>query len=212
MHAVSSAHNTHSEVLARVTAALNAQNIGLATDLATQAIAAGLENPLFLNLRAFRLENEGYDAEALSDLRRAAALAPHDPHILNALGLAYARCGYQDDATKAFEAAVAEDSGFSQAHFNNGWSREEIGDLATAQQCYLRAHETKRDAAEPLGRLASLAARRGAWTEVRRYAEQALTLDRNNAAAMLALGKLEIEHGAFGKAEERLRSFLRCPT
>ncbi len=212
MHAVSSAQNTHSEALARVTAALNAKNIGLAADLATKAIAAGLENPLFLNLRAFRLENEGCDAEALSDLRRAAVLAPHDPHVLNALGLAYARCGLHDDAVKAFEAAIAEEPDFSQAHFNNGWSREEAGDLATAKQCYLRAHETQRNAAEPLGRLASLAARRGAWTEVRGYAEQALGLDRNNAAAVMALGKLEIEHGAFGKAEERLRTFLGCPT
>jgi tetratricopeptide (TPR) repeat protein len=208
MHLGKSAHQAHREALTRVTAALAAKNIDLAAELASQAIADGLESPLFLNLRAFRLENEGCDAAALSDLRRAAVLAPRDPHVLNALGLAYARCGHHDDALKAFEAAVAEEPGFSQAHFNNGWSREEVGDLATAKQCYLRAHETQRNAAEPLGRLASLAARRGAWTEVRGYAEQALTLDLNNAAAVLALGTLEIEQGAFGKAEERLRAFL----
>jgi len=212
MHADKPFHSAHSEALNRVTAALNAKNIGLATDLALRAIADGFENPLFLNLRAFCLENEGRDAEALSDLRRASVLAPHDPHILNALGLAYSRCGHHDDAIEAFEAATTEEPNFSQAHFNSGWSREEVGDLATAKQCYLRAHETQRNAAEPLGHLANLAARRGAWTEVRGYAEQALTFDRDNAAAVLALGKLEIEQGAFGKAEKRLRAFLGHPT
>jgi Tfp pilus assembly protein PilF len=184
MHPGSSAHEAHREALTRVTAALAAKNVDLAADIASRAIADGLESPLFLNLRAFRLEKEGCDAAALSDLRRAAVLAPQDPHVLNALGLANARCGHFDDAIKAFEAAIAVEPGFSQAHFNNGWSREETGDLATAKECYLRAHETQRNAAEPLGRLASLAARCGAWTEVRSYAEQALTLDHNNAAAV----------------------------
>jgi tetratricopeptide (TPR) repeat protein len=212
MHAVEPARGTQIDMLNRVTAALNAKNIGLATDLASRAIDDGLEHPLFLNLRAFRLENEGCDEEALSDLRKAAFLAPQDPIILNALGLAYARCGYHEDAVKAFEAAVAKQPGFSQAHFNNGWSLEEVGDLAAAKLCYLRAHETQPNAAEPLGRLAGLAARRGAWKEVYEYAQQALARDSNNAAAVLALGKAEIEQGAFGGAEDRLREFLGRPS
>lgn len=201
-------HGSHSEKLSRVTAALHANDILLATRLASQAIDDGVELPLFLNLRAFKFEREGCDAEALRDLRKAACLAPRDPIILNALGLAYARCGYHDDAVKAFESAAREQPTFSQAHFNNGWSLEETGDLAAAKQCYLRAHKTQPSAAEPLGRLAALAARRGEWADVWTYADQALARDRNNASAVMALGSLEIEQGTFHKAEDRLRAFL----
>ncbi|HTT99837.1 MAG TPA: tetratricopeptide repeat protein [Rhizomicrobium sp.] len=212
MSIVQHSRGSSQDVLKRVTAALHDKDVSLATRLASQAIDDGLEHPLFLNLRAFRLENEGCDTEALSDLRRAARLAPHDPIILNALGLAYARCGYHDEAVEAFEAAVTEQPDFSQAHFNNGWSLEEIGDLAGAKECYLRAHRNQPNAAEPLGRLAGLAARRGAWAEVFSYAELALARDPHNASAVMALGQLEIENGAFGKAEKRLRTFLGRPT
>ena len=167
MFAGSSVQPSQHETLTRVTAALREDNVELATRLATQALAFGMEHPLFLNLRAFRLEREGRDAEALSDLRKAARLAPRDAPILNALGLASARCGYLDDAIDAFEAAIAEQPDFSQAHFNNGWVREEAGDLAAAKRCYMRAHETQPEAAEPLGRLAGLSLRRGAFSEAR---------------------------------------------
>ena len=212
MRTAGPAHESYSETLSRVTAALHADDILLATRLASQAIDDGLEHPLFLNLRAFRFESEGCDAEALQDLRKAAHLAPRDPIILNAFGLACARCGYHNDAVKAFESAAREQPTFSQAHFNNGWSLEEMGNLADAKQCYLRAHSTQPGAAEPLGRLAALAARRGEWADVWTYADQALARDRNNASAVMALGKLEIEQGAFDKAEDRLRTFLGRPS
>ncbi|HVU21539.1 MAG TPA: tetratricopeptide repeat protein [Rhizomicrobium sp.] len=211
MLASNSISEVNREIFARVTAAIEVNDIRLATDLASQAVADGIVHPLFLNLRAYRLENEGFDAEALSDLRKAAALAPHDPFILNALGLACARCGHYEDAVVAFEKAASEKPDFSQAVLNLGWSLEEIGELAAAKKYYLRAHEAQPNWAEPVGRLASLAARLGQWCDVREYAERALSLDPNNSFAVLALGKAEIEQGAFAQAENRLRAFLMCP-
>lgn len=197
-----------SETLPQVTAALEARDTALATDLAMKALAAGDEHPLLLNLRAFRFENTGRDAEALADLRRAAVLAPKDPHIHNALGLSCFRNGQSGEALQAFEAAAALDPNFGQAVFNSGWVLEDIGELAAAQDCFARAHKITPDAAAPLSRLAGVAVRRGNWADARLYAEKTLALQPGDAVAILSLARVESESGLLREAETRLRALL----
>lgn len=208
MQAGRDTRDTPVEALADVTAALEANDVPLAVSLATEAVANGAEHPLLLNLRAFRFESEGRDAEALTDLKRAAFLAPHDAVILNALGLAFFRCGQLSDAIQAFDTAITNAPAFSQAHFNKGWSLEESGNLVGARECFQRAHETQPEAAAPLGRLAALSVRRGEWDIARVKAEQALAKDSKNVMAIMALANIELEHGELGAAEHRLRELL----
>ncbi|MBV9991841.1 MAG: sulfotransferase [Alphaproteobacteria bacterium] len=200
-----------SETLPHVTAALEARDVALATDLAMAALAKGDEHPLLLNLRAFRFENEGRDAEALADLRRAATLAPNDPHIQNALGLSSYRNGQPGEALKAFEAAIALDPNFSQAVFNSGWVLEDIGELAAAEACFTRAHRMTPNAAAPLSRLAGVAVRRGDWAKAGLCAEKTLALEPHDALALQSLARVESEGGQLQQAEARLRGLLARP-
>ena len=74
-----------------VEAAIHAGDMARAVALAEQALAAGVQHPALLNLRAFRAEHEGRLEDSLADLRRARELAPEDALILNALGLCLTR-------------------------------------------------------------------------------------------------------------------------
>ncbi len=191
-----------------IAAALDARDIPRATDLAREALDAGLKHPLLFNLRAYWHEAAGRYAEAFADLRRANELAPEDVSILNALGLAYARAGRLPEAIGAFDAALRFQPDFGPAHFNKGWVSEDLGELDSARAAFARAAALKPDAAEPWARIAGLAARAGDWTEAKDNAERALRLDPRNAVAAQALAAQEIAAGNADAAEERLRTLL----
>ena len=82
------------------------------------ALARGTIHPLFLNLRAFWLEQNNRPREALADLDRAVAMAPDDAVLRNALGLCLTKFSRWDDAVAAFEAAVSLAPHFTAALFN----------------------------------------------------------------------------------------------
>jgi tetratricopeptide (TPR) repeat protein len=199
------------EWLARVKAALDTRDLKRATELAEAALANGFEHPLFLNLRAYRLETEGRDDEALRVLLRAVELDPADAQAQNALGLSCFRHGRLADAVNAFRAAAESAPAFSQAHFNLGWALEESGDLNGAEAAYVRAHETGPGAPSPLGKRALLAARRGRWKDAEGLARAALERDAGNPAAALALANVEMEGKNFAAAERRLRDLIARP-
>ena len=73
--------------LEQVDAALRRQGMAAAAALAEQALAEGVEHPVVLNLVASTRFQAGRFDEAAALLKRARALAPRDPHVLNSLGL-----------------------------------------------------------------------------------------------------------------------------
>lgn len=199
------------EWLASVKSALEARDLDRATACACNALADGIEHPMFLNLRAYRLESEGRDNEALNDLVRAVELDPTDAQAQNAIGLSFFRHGRLADAANAFRAATVSAPSFSHAHFNLGWALEESGDLNGAESAYVRAHETEPDAPSPLGKRALLAARRGRFKDAEDFALAALERDGDNPTAALALAGVEIERKQFEAAERRLRDLIARP-
>lgn len=188
--------------------ALQASDTAGAIRLARAALSEGVVHPLLLNLRALAFEREGREQDALNDLLQARELAPQDPAIHNALGLAFARQNRLLEAVSAFEAAAAAKPDFAHAHFNAGWALEALGELDRARKAYEAALVLDPARAEILGRLASLAARRGDWNAVRDLAGRALAINRDQNDARLARATADIAESHFTDAETALKNML----
>jgi Tfp pilus assembly protein PilF len=197
--------------LRAVVLALQASDVAGATDLAIEALAAGVEHPAFLNLRALRFEESERFEAALADLRRAHELAPRDFAVLNAIGLCLARMHRMAEAVAAFDQALALEPGFAPAHFNRGWALEPLGELAAAREAYEAAVRLKPDHVEALANLATLAARRGDVAQARAFAQRALAIQPGWPIAELALASAEMSGGDAAGAEVRLRALIARP-
>jgi len=196
------------DILREVAAAIRAPDLDRAVRMAETALADGREHPLLLNLRAYRLEQDGRFLDALADLKHARSLAPRDVPTLNALGLCLARLDRMGEAVEAFEAATAADPNFAPAHFNHGWASEAAGDLDQARRSLEAAHALIPNEAAPLAHLASLAARRADWSSAGDLAGRSLAIDPNQPTAALAMASVELAAGARGAAEQRLRALI----
>jgi len=200
-----------SQTLEKISAALSASDIPQAVDLARAALERGNEHPLLFNLRAFWFESQKQNALALADLRRAQQLAPDDPIVLNALGLACARMDLFAEARAWFATAKQREPRFAPAHFNHGWASEELGDLDVARASFLEHARMAPDNPDPLGRLAALSARLGAWEDARNYAGRARALDAGHVAAALALASCEAADKNFAASDQLLNEVLASP-
>jgi tetratricopeptide (TPR) repeat protein len=198
-------------ILQDIKAALQSSDLARATTLAREALAAGTEHPVLLNLRAYWLESQGQDREAFADLQRAANLAPDDIGIRNALGLAHAGLGRHREALQCFEAVIKLAPDFGPAYYNKAWTSETLGDLATARDCHARAHQLAPGNPDPLAGMAAIAVRLGHWSEAREYAERALVIDPNQSVAITSLAAAERAEGASAQAEARLATLLARP-
>lgn len=185
-------------ILREVEAAVKAQNIPHAVDLARTALAGGFEHPMLLNLRSFWLFQQGREQDALADLARAVDLAPRDLTIRNDYGLLLGQHERWEEAFAILEGSVALAPDSALAQFGLGWARELTGELGEARRLYELALTLDPVFVEPMLRLASLAFRRGDWTATRELAGRALAHRpgdyvglSNLAAAAVAQGDLE---------------------
>jgi len=197
-----------SVTLEKISAALASNDIPQAVSLAREALDRGNEHPLLFNLRALWFENQKQNREALADLRRAQKLAPEDPTVLNALGLACARADRMAEARGWFADAIEREPRFAPAHFNHGWASEELGDLDVARASFLAHTRLAPDHADPWSRLAALSARLGEWDAARTHAVHALSLDPDHVTARLALASCEAAAKNFAAAREVLDGIL----
>lgn len=197
--------------LEKISAALSAGDIPQAVDLAREALDEGHEHPLLFNLRAFWFESQQQNAQALADLRRAQQLAPDDPIVLNALGLACARMDLFAEAREWFRTAKLREPRFAPAHFNYGWASEELGDLDVARASFLEHARMVPDNADPWGRLAALSARLGEWSTARTHATKARALNAGHVSAALALASCEAADRNFAAAAQLLDEILASP-
>jgi Tfp pilus assembly protein PilF len=195
----------------RVVRLLQSGDTAAAASLARDALAAGIETALFLNLRAHLNEQEGRVSEALADLERAHELEPGDVHVLNALALALARSGRFPEAASALDDAIAREPGFGPFHFNRGWVAEELGELDSARESYARAAGLSPGDPNPPARLAAAAIRLGEADAARQWAERALAIDPHHPGGCLALAGADFRQGQVASARERLDALLRDP-
>jgi tetratricopeptide (TPR) repeat protein len=199
------------QLVADISQLIRDGKIPRAMEMARQALARGLVHPLFLNLRAYWLEDNNRPREALADLRLAAQLAPEDGIVHNALGLCLTKFGRWTDAVGAFETAVRYQPEFVAAHFNLASARECTGDLAGAREAFERTLALSPDYPEPLASLANLAARRGDWAEARLLAEKALASDPKQHLALTTLASAAVATGDFVNADGLITSALADP-
>ena len=100
------------------------------------------ENPEYisaLKVKARALYLLARDADAEATLKRAAARAPDDAEIPYNLGRIYYQQSRHKEAADAFRRATALDPRAYRAWDNLGLASEALGDVAQAQQHYLKA-------------------------------------------------------------------------
>jgi tetratricopeptide (TPR) repeat protein len=189
-------------------AAVRAGDSGRAIQLADQALSQGLEDPMFLNLRAMRLDAEGQTELAVADIRRAMMLRPWEPTLPNMLGMYLAKLGRNAEAMASFDTAVRIAPNFAHAHYAKGWLAEQMGELDLAVQAHEKALAADPRLAEALASLASIASLRGEWDGARDHAGRALAIDPMQPTATVALASAEVAAGEHEPAARRLRLLL----
>jgi tetratricopeptide (TPR) repeat protein len=95
--------------------------------------------PAALKVKAKALYLLRRDAEAVESLKQAASRTPQDAEIPYDLGRIYYQIGRHADAAAAFRQATTLDPRAYKAWDNLGLAMEALGDVAQAQQHYLKA-------------------------------------------------------------------------
>jgi tetratricopeptide (TPR) repeat protein len=197
--------------LEQIDSALRIQGLEPASRLALQALAEGIEHPVVLNLAASARFREGRVDEAAVLLKRARALAPKDPNILNSLGLCLKALGQADAALQAYNSALRIEPRMAAAHFNRGAVLESLNEIKGARSAYERAAALDANYADAVASLAWLEAQAGDVADARAHGERALALARGNVLARMALASADLQSGNLAAAAERLSDLGRDP-
>src|SRR5437764_11138802 len=110
------------QILQDLIAAVKGGDIARARILAREILAAGIDHPLALNIRALDHEEAGRFEASLADLQRAHVLAPNDFATLNACGLCLGRLERLEEALECFEKTLAIRADFTPAWVNKAWA------------------------------------------------------------------------------------------
>lgn len=175
--------------------ALAQGDIPEAARLAEAALDAGLDDPLFCNLAAWKREVGGDYAGAEKLLRRALKRAPDDPYTRIGLASLRRRQGRVDEAIALLDAVVAALPENAGAKLERAYAFEDVGLLERAVEDYREAARLDPEAASAHAGLASVYSRLGKVGQARDVAEVALRLDPANLAAICALARCDLEDG-----------------
>ncbi|HZZ68687.1 MAG TPA: tetratricopeptide repeat protein [Phenylobacterium sp.] len=187
---------------------LTAGDIEGAVALAERALSGGLEHPLIFNLAAERLESEDRYAEALALLERGRRVAPDDLGLRQALGLCLFRLQRFEEALPHFDAMIAAQPGFAQAHAARGSALEQLERNDEAEAAFRRAHELQPGNLLAIAGLASAASRRGDHGAARTLAEQVLAAEPGYPDAVIILARADLAQGEPAAAEARLHDLI----
>ena len=193
---------------ARIEQALSQGDIEGAASLAEVALAAGQEEPMLLNLAAWRREEAGDFSGAHHLLQRALALAPGDVMVLGAIGAVLRKEGRLDEALAVLDRVLAAAPQHSAAWLERGYTMEHLKSEQGADESFRRAIAIDPNMAPALGKLADAAARKGDREAARNFASRALAVDPLEPSANFALATVELEAREADKAEARLRRLL----
>lgn len=151
----------------------------------------------------------GDAAQAAEALKRAAALAPDEPAVAQALGEAYGRQGKFTEALAAFRSAVAADPNFAEGHNNLGTTLLRLGDAEGAEKELREAVRLRPESPAMLVNLASFLARRGGMPEARHRFELALRLNPEFADGHAAYGAALAGNREWPAARRQLEEAVR---
>jgi tetratricopeptide (TPR) repeat protein len=196
------------QAMEAISAALAAQDLGRAAELAEGAIAQGWSNPLLFNLAAYRRESQRDFVGAAAILDRGLQAFPNDLELLTSLGLCLNRIGRPERALAAFDSVLLGAPDFLPAHQGKGEALERLGDLDGAERHYRAAVEGMADYADALAALALLLARTGRTEEAGPLAQRALDLDPRRSGARMALAYAALAAGDAAGAEAAARAVM----
>ncbi len=145
--------------------------------------------------------DHGEGVSAIAPLRQALVLAPEDPQVLGALGLAYVRAGRRQQALSLFERAQAVDqNGFHGDKWrsliastrywlllNQADEALSAHNLPLARQRYLQAQRIQRSGGEARVGLGDVALAGSDYVAGETYYQRALRLDPDSGAAIRGL-------------------------
>ena len=142
------------------------------------------------------------------ELRRVLQLQPRYPQAHFALGLVLGdRVGSEKLGLGEFEAAVAQDPGYADAHFNIGVIQWKTGAIEPAVASFRRAVQGKPDSAEYRFRFGQALAKAGDVSGAERELRRAVELDPAHRGAWYQLSAVYARRGAHAEAAEALEKF-----
>jgi tetratricopeptide (TPR) repeat protein len=194
-----------------VIAAIMGGDYQKASQLAGSVLALGQRHPVLHNARALAFQQQGLFREALEEFTQAAALAPNDANIQNAIGVCHLNLNNPLEAIRAFDAAIVLAPSNAQAYYRKGWTLEMLGDPAEARRFYERAIELDPRHADALAGLAGLIAVAGESAQAEALAKRALAINPNQSTAVVAMGVVDMEAGNHSSADQRFRSVIDNP-
>lgn len=187
-----------------VEGALAQGNIPEAARLAEAALDAGLNDPLFYNLAAWRCETNGDYPGAEKLLQHALRQAPDDPYTLIGLASLRRKQGRVDEAIALLDVVIASMPENPGARLERAYAFEDVGLLERAAQDYREAASLDPNAAPSHAGLASVCSRLGRIAQAREVGQVALRLDPANVTAVCALARCDLEDGDPCDAIDRL--------
>lgn len=193
----------------QIETALAANAIARAAKLAETALGRGADDPMILNLVAWRREEAGDFAGAHGLLRRALALAPGDPLILAAIAAVLRKEGALDEALVAVGRALAAAPLHAPIWLERGYVHDALRNWADARASYVRAIELDPMLAPAIAKLADAAAKDGDMATGTVLANRALALASDEPTAVCALAAVDLEQRNGAAAEARLRGLLK---
>ena len=182
-----------------------------ARDHAEEAIARGETHPTLFTARAFWLEREGRDPEALVEFDKAVSLDPQNIALLNAVGLCLTRLHRLDEAIAAFDEAIRINGTFAPSYRRKGAVLEIIGEMNAARAAYRQAIRLDPNDRESLANLSILASRSGQKANASQLAARALQLDPRQPTAQAARALISLIDGKYAEAESAARTILAFP-
>lgn len=195
--------------LAQVNALIKQNDLPGATQTALLALVSGNVHPLFLQLRAHALEQQGHLEDALKDLREAVMMEPNNAVSHFAYGQAVTRAGNLAQAAGAFQAAIQLQPGYVAAHFELGQIYDALGDANKRREAYEAVIALKPDHEGALGQLAQEAAQNGDWEGARDFATRLLKISPKHHIARLTLAQYALNEGDLTEADAILRGLQK---
>lgn len=187
------------------------------TGASREVMVAALESPpaglrkrwaLALGYLADRDRDAGRVPAALATYRKALEVAPDDPRILAAMGLALRRVGRADQAVAALRRALELDPQLALVRVNLGTALQEAGRVREAALVLQEAMQ--QEPYEPLAyfSMGNLLLRAGRPDQAERYYERAVELDASLDRGWFYLARARIEQGRYQEALPAARSAL----
>jgi tetratricopeptide (TPR) repeat protein len=178
-------------------------------ELAKAGLDRGLRHPVLFHARANWFWHQGLYYDALVDLEAALGFTPRNPLLLKAAGECLLKLGVWNAAARAFGTAVEIVPNMVHAHYLRGLAFQMNGARQPAIAAHKCAIELMPRHAGALGSLALISVAEGNAENVRSYAGRAHLIDSQQPTAHIALALLELNEGAVGTAQERVRELLR---